>query len=139
MEAARQYVLRARAPVPLVVLGAVLVAVGFGLIAWAPSGAPLIIGAAVAALGLAALAIAVVRVLGGRQRITLDDVGIRVAPPRPTDIAWDEVTAVRESGRMLHIELRDHTRFVVNGEVYRRGYPEFQSALVDRLSARPPR
>jgi len=139
MDAARQYVLRAGVPLPLVVLGAVLVAVGFGFIVWVPSGPQLVIGAVVAAIGLAALVIALVRVLGGRQRITLDDVGIRVSPPRPTDISWDEVTAVRESGRMLHIELRDHTQFVVNGEAYRRGYPEFRSALVDRLSARPPR
>lgn len=137
--AARQYVLRPRVPAPLLVIGTVLVAVGAGIVVWVPEGVQLVIGALVGVVGLTALVIAVVRMIGGQQRITLDEAGIRVARPRPADIAWDEVTAVRESGRMLRIVLRDDTQIVVNGEVYRRGYAEFQSGLLTQLAARRPR
>lgn len=133
---AHEYVLRPGLPVPLVVVGAALLALGLGVIVWMPATLPLIIGTAVGLLGLAAWVIAVVRLAGREQRITLDQVGIRLGMPRPADIAWEEIEAVRESGRVLRVELRDQTQFVVNGEVYRRGYAAFQAALVSRLSER---
>lgn len=134
---AHEYVLRPGLPVPLVVLGTVLIAVGVGVALWVPEVLPLVVGAVVALVGLAAWVIAVVRLVGRTQRITLDQIGIRLGMPRPADIAWEEIDAVHESGRVLRIELRDRTQFVVNGEVYRRGYAAFQTALVSRLAERP--
>lgn len=131
---AHEYVLRPGLPVPLVVIGTVLLALGVGIVAWMPAAPALVIGTAVGLLGLAAWVVALVRLAGRAQRITLDQVGLRLGMPRPADIAWEEIDAVHESGRVLRIELRDRTQFVVNGEVYRRGYAAFQAALVSRLS-----
>ncbi len=130
---ASQFVLRRGVPVPLMVTAAVCLAVGVGLIAWSPQGVPLVVGIVVIALGLAADTLGLVRMLSDAQRITLDATGIRLGSPRPADIGWDEVTAVRATGRILHIELRDRTSMVVDGEIYRRGFEEFSSALVAGL------
>jgi len=132
---ARSFVLRRGVPVPLMVAAAALLVVGAGLIAWVPTGPVLVVGIVLVALGLLADGLAVFRMMTGAQQITLDETGIRLGSPRPGDIGWDEVTAVQATGRILHIQLRDHTSMVVDGESYPRGFDDFRSELVSWLEA----
>jgi hypothetical protein len=131
----RLFVLRRGVPVPLLVAAGACLVVGIGLIAWSPTGPALVIGIIVLALGLLADGLAVFRMMTGAQQITLDQTGIRLGSPRPADVGWDEVTAVQATGRILHIQLRDHTSMVVDGESYPRGFAEFQADLVGWLEA----
>lgn len=132
----RRFELRGRVPVRVWGVLAVIDLVGLILlganIAW-PATALLVVGLALVVLGIV-LAIVLMVVLGRmRQVVELDDAGIHVHAPRPNDIGWREVSAVRTDGRVLRVELKDRTQLVINAALFRHGYPALEAALLDRL------